>query len=216
MSGAVDAFRLHIGERVAYEWRYEVVRLWEISADSALQSGAPGPLALVPLLQGADAPEKVEEAARRLVALPGPESADAMSVFIDLASQRYDRATLRRMLGKERMMQSYLWQMGMDEGEAKGLAEGEARGEVQAARQICIDLAKTFHPPLSKRVLSAIQACDEPTTLRAWILECAKLSDAAFAKLVTGKPTPPQRSRTSRPSHASRPSSRTRKARKAR
>ncbi len=32
--GAVDAFRLHIGERIAYEWRYEVVRLWEISADS--------------------------------------------------------------------------------------------------------------------------------------------------------------------------------------
>ena len=87
---------------------------------------------------------------------------------------------------------------------------------MQATRQICIDLAKAFQPRLSKRVLSAIQACDEPTTLRAWILECAKLSDAAFAKLVTGKPTPPQRSRTGRPSRASRPSSRTRKARKAR
>jgi hypothetical protein len=136
------------------------------------------------------------------------------------------------MLGKERIMQSYLWQMGMDEGEAKGeakglavgeakgLAEGEAKGlaagEVQAARQICIDLAKTFHPRLSKRVLSAIQACDQPATLRAWILECAKLSDAAFAELVTGKPAPPKRSRTSRPSRDSRPSSRTRKARKAR
>ena len=34
---------------------------------------------------------------------------------IDLASQRYDRATLRSMLGKERIMQSYLWQMGLKE-----------------------------------------------------------------------------------------------------
>ncbi len=105
---------------------------------------------------------------------------------------------------------------GQAEGEAKGWLKGEAKGEVQAARQICIDLAKAFHPRLSKRVLSTIQACDQPATLRAWILECAKLSDAAFAELVTGKPTPPKRSRTSRPSRASRPSSRTRKARKAR
>jgi len=215
--GAVDAFRLHIGDKLAYEWRYDVVRLWEISVDLAFEADDAGSLALVPLLQGGGPPEKVQEAVRRLAARPGPQSADALSVLIDLASQRYDRATLRNMLGKERIMQSYLWQMGMDEGKAEGKAEGEAkglaRGEIQAARQICADLTKAFHPRLAKRVLPTIKACDQPATLRAWILGCPKLSDAAFASLLTGKPPSPKRSRSSRPTRAPRRASASRKAR---
>ena len=115
-----DAFRLYVGDWLAYEWRFDVVRLWEIDADSALQSGEAGPLALVPLLRGGDEPEKVLEAVRRLDAMPGPQAADAMSVLLDFAAQRYDRATFMNVLGKDRVMQSWLWQMGVDEGEAKG------------------------------------------------------------------------------------------------
>jgi predicted transposase YdaD len=201
--GTEDAFRLYIGDRLVYEWRYVVVRLWEISVENAFESGELGPLALVPLLRGGDAPENVREAVRRLDAFPRPQSLDAMSVLLDFASQRYDRATLRRVLGKDRIMESYLWQMGLDEGEAKGLAkglaEGREEGQANAARQICADLAKAFHPGVAKRLLPVIQACEQPKTLRAWILECPKLSDAAFAALVTGEPTAPRRSRTSRP-----------------
>jgi hypothetical protein len=102
-------------------------------------------------------------------------------------------------------MESFLWQMGLDEGQAKGrsegmaegLAAGESKGETKAARQICADLTQSLHPRVAKRVLPVIQTCDQPETLRAWILECPKLSDAAFAALVTGKPTPPRRSRAS-------------------
>ena len=122
-----DAFRLYVGDWLAYEWRFDVVRLWEIDADSALQSGEAGPLALVPLLRGGDEPEKVLEAVRRLDAMPGPQSADAMSVLLDFAAQRYDRATFMNVLGKDRVMQSWLWQMGVDEGEARGQARGQAR-----------------------------------------------------------------------------------------
>jgi predicted transposase YdaD len=215
--GAEDAFRLYIGDRLAYEWRYDVVRLWEITVESAFASGKAGPLALVPLLQGGDTLEKVQEAVRRLEALPRPQSADALSVLFDFASPRYNIATLRSMLGKDRIMESYLWQMGVEEGEAKGLAQGEAKGlakgeakglakgEAKAARQICADLAKAFHPRVAKRVVPVIQACEQPERLRAWILECPKLSDAAFVALVTGKPAPSTRSRTSRPSRRSVP-----------
>ena len=160
--------------------------------DLALESGEAGPLALVPLLRGGKAPENVVEAVRRLGALPRPQSADALSVLLDFASQHYNRATLLSVLGKDRVMQSYLWQWGVDDGEAK------------AARQICADLAKEFHPRVAKRVLPVIEACEQPETLRAWILQCAKLSDAAFAALVTGDPTSPTPSRTRPPSRASR------------
>jgi hypothetical protein len=52
--GAQDGFRLYVGDRLAYEWRFDVVRLWEIDAELALQNGEAGPLALVPLLRGGD------------------------------------------------------------------------------------------------------------------------------------------------------------------
>ena len=80
-----DAFRLFVGDWLAYEWRFDVVRLWEIDADSALRSGEAGPLALVPLLRGGDEPEKVLEAVRKLDAMPGPQSVDATSVLLDFA-----------------------------------------------------------------------------------------------------------------------------------
>ena len=203
-----DAFRLYVGDWLAYEWRFDVVRLWEIDAQSALQGGEAGPLALVPLLRGGDEPEKVLEAVRKLDAMPGPQSAGAMPVLLDFASQRYNRATFWNVLGKDRAMQSWLWQMGVDEGEArgqaKGQAEGEVRGHLKAVRQVCADLVKEFHSGTAAALLPAIEACDQPETLRSWALQCAKLSDEAFVTLVTGKlPARVARSRATRPSRRS-------------
>jgi predicted transposase YdaD len=209
-----DAFRLYVGDWLAYEWRFDVVRLWEIDANLALQSGQAGPLALVPLLRGGDEPEKVLAAVRKLDSLPRPQSQDAMATLLDLASERYDRATFWNVLGKDRVMQSWLWQMGRDEGEARGRAEGEAQGEARTLRQICMDLSKECHSRVAARVLPAIEACEQPETLRAWVLQCPKLSDAEFVTLVTGQPHASiTRSRTSRPSRASRRPTHVRKRR---
>jgi hypothetical protein len=191
-----DAFRLYVGDWLAYEWRFDVVRLWEIDAQSALESGEPGPLALVPLLRGGDEPSRVLEAVRQLDAMPRPQSVDAMSVLLDFASQRYDRATFWNVLGKDRVMQSWLYQLGADEGEAKG--------ELKAVRRMCADLVKEFHPGSATALLPAIEACDQPETLRSWTLQCAKLSDEAFVVLVTGKPpVRVARSRATRPARRS-------------
>ena len=115
-------------------------------------------------------------------------------------------------------MESWLWQLGRDEGEARGRAEGEARGraegEAQAVRRICVDLARECHPHVAARVLPVIEACAQPETLRAWVLQCPKLSDAEFVTLVTGQPHASiTRSRTSRPSRASRRPTHVRKRR---
>jgi hypothetical protein len=96
-------------------------------------------------------------------------------------------------------MQSWLWQLGRDEGEARGRAEGEAR----ALRTVCADLVRELHPRVAARVLPAVESCDRPEALRAWIIQCPKLTGAQFAALVTGQPAEPVvRSRTSRPSRA--------------
>lgn len=135
-----------------------------------------------------------------LDALPRPQSADAMSVLLDFASQRYDRATFWNVLGKDRVMQSWLWQLGVDEGTAKG----EVRGRLEAVRQVCADLVRELHPAVAADVLPAIEACDQPETLRSWALQCAKVPDEAFVMLVTGKPpVRVARARATRPSRRS-------------
>jgi len=203
--GAADAFRVTLGERVVNLWRFEIVRLWELDVSLALSSGEPGPLALVPLLGGGDEPANVRQAVRMLGAMPRAAAGDAISVLMDLAGQRYDRATFMNVLGKDRAMQSWLWQMGADEGRA----EGQITGRVLAARQICADLARELHPRVAGRALPAIGACEDPEALRAWILQCPKLSDAEFLALVRGKPPARAgRSRASRPSRGARPSKR--------
>ena len=194
-----DAFRLYVGDWLAYEWRFDVVRLWEIDAQDALRSGEAGPLALVPLLRGGDEPSRVLEAARRLDAMPRPQGADAMSVLLGFAARRYDRATFMNVLGKDPVMQSWLSELGV-EGEARG----EAKGQIKNARQMCSDLVKEFHPGTAAALLPAIEACDRPETLRSWALQCAKLPDEAFVTLVTGKPhARVARSRATRPSRRS-------------
>ena len=116
-----------------------------------------------------------------------------MSVLLDFAAQRYDRATFLNVLGKDRAMQSWLWQMGVDEGRAKG--------QLEAVRQMCSDLAQELHPAVAADLIPAIEACEQAQTLRSWVLQCAKLPDEAFVTLVTGKPTVrAARSRATRPS----------------
>ncbi len=188
-----EAFRLRVGDRLAFEWRFDVVRLWQIDAARAFESGEPGPLALVPLLKGGDQPSTVLEAVRRLDSLPRAIAEDAMPTLLDLASQRYDRSTFLEVLGKDRVMQSWIYQMGVDDGQVKG--------EAEASRRLCADLAKELHPRVADRVLPAIEACDKPETLRAWALQCARLSDQAFAALVTsGGSTRAAGSRAAQPS----------------
>jgi len=145
----------------------------------------------------------VLEAARRLDAMPRPQGADAMSVLVGFASRRYDRATFMNVLGKDRVMQSWLSELGV-EAEARGEARGEAKGQIKNARQMCSDLVKEFHPGTAAALLPAIEACDEPEALRSWTLQCAKLSDEAFVTLVTGKPRARgARARATRPSRRS-------------
>ncbi len=110
------------------------------------------------------------------------------------------------VLGKDRVMESW-WDQLVDEHEARGEARGQARGELKAVRQMCSDLVKEFHPGRAAALLPAIEACDQPETLRSWTLQCAKLSDEAFVTLVTGKP----RARVAR--SATRPSRRSSKRR---
>ena len=43
------------------------------------------------------------------------------------------------------------------------------------------------HPIVAARVVPVIEACTDVSTLRRWTLRATRLSDAEFARLVTGR-----------------------------
>jgi len=89
---------------------------------------------------------------------------------------------------------------GMTKGIAKGQAKGLAKGRAEGVRQICVDLAKAHHSAVAFRVVPVIEACSELPRLRRWALPAPRVSDAEFARLVTGRASSlPTRRRAPRP-----------------
>lgn len=81
----------------------------------------------------------------------------------------------------------------------KGRTEGLAKGRIEEARPLCLGLAKSLHPAVAPRVVPVIEACSELTRLRRWALRAPAVSDAAFARRVTGGSSGSTRQRAPRP-----------------
>ena len=169
-------FRLEVSGRAVNEWRFDVVRLWEEDARKALASDSPGLLALVPLMSGGADLEAIAGAARRIErALPQGRS-DAEAILLLLAGRYYTVEELARVVGREKMIQSSVWQTAK--------AEGEAKGRVAAERELCLALVKKHHPTLSAKATPVIDACDDPSLLRAWALSASDRDEKGFASLL--------------------------------
>jgi predicted transposase YdaD len=192
---------MHEGREVN-AWRFDVVRLWEMKAETALASGAAGLLALVPLLEGGD-PAAVWMAARRIrQLLPEERMSDPESILWLLAEQRYNEHQLSRAVGRRNMQalldllrQSPLWQKaeaegenrGRAEGKARGIAEGKARGIAEglaAQRATLLKLLKRHHPELLARAAPRIAECSDPARLEVWTLAASEPDPDAFARLL--------------------------------
>ena len=60
------------------------------------------------------------------------------------------------------------------------------KGRTEEARYACATLTKALHPAVAPRLVPVIEACSALTRLRRWTNRAARLSDAEFARLVTG------------------------------
>jgi predicted transposase YdaD len=173
-------FRVMLDGEEINVWRFDEVRLWELSAQEALASRAPGLLALVPLMEGGqDRGVIVRAAAAIKRALPLETNPEALAILLYLAGAHYTVGELTRLFGRETMIQSSVWQAAWSEGKAEGKAEG-----LRAERQTCIALIKNRHPTLLARAVPAVEACDDHAILCDWILKAPDLDSAAFARLL--------------------------------
>ncbi len=208
-------YRVMLGDVEVNAWRFGVVRLWEIEAEAALGSKAPGLMALVPLLKGGE-PATIWAAARQIRNLmPGPRMSDPESILWLLAQDRYNSEQLGHAIGGnvmqallELLKKSPLWQeaeaegeikgraegeiKGRAEGEIKGRAEGEATGEAKgrlaAQRKTLLKLVELNHPDLLALAAERAEACSDSALLESWILATSRPDDDALARLLISTP----------------------------
>jgi predicted transposase YdaD len=174
------AYRVLLGGKEVNVWRFDEVRLWEMSAAEVLAHGAPGLLALVPLMAGGESLEVIERAAAAIEdGLPEERSPDARAILLYLAGAHYNAEVLTRLLGREKMIQSSVWQAALAEGKEEGRAEG-----LRAEREVCVELIRKRHPALLAKAIPVVEACADHTKLGAWILSAGDLDDASFASLL--------------------------------
>ena len=187
------AYQVRIGARVINRWSFGVVRLFEWNAHQVVAAGTPGLLALVPLMRGGDDLDLIAEAARRIeLAFPNQDLPDAEDVLLALIPSRYSRDDLLRIVGRKRLIDSRLLQDALAEGEAKGeakgiakgRAEGETRGRVHAERELCLEVAREYHPGLVGRAARRIEACEDEATLRRWLMAAPRLTHDEWGALI--------------------------------
>jgi predicted transposase YdaD len=168
--------RMLLGGREVNRWSFEEVCLWELDARESL-SGAPGLVALIPLMRGGGEIEVLTRAVRRIEeAFPEQRLSDAEDVLLALAGRHYTVLELTRVVGRDRMIQSSLY--------VEGRAEGRAEGRLDAERELCAALARKHHPLAFERARQIIESCDDASRLREWTLAASDLSDAEFLRLL--------------------------------
>ena len=177
---ARPVFRVVLAGREINRWVFEDVYLFEMDAKAVLARGAPGLLALVPLMRGADL-DVLEQSMRQIErAFPSERSSDAEDVLLALAGRFYTVSELTRIVGRDRMIQSSLYVEGKSEGKAEGMAEGR----LDEARGFCTTLARKHHPAVFDRLDGIIAACTDRERLEEWAVRASDLSDAEFLALL--------------------------------
>lgn len=178
-------FRVLLGGREVNRWAFEEVCLWELDAAEALPRGAPGLLALVPLMRGGLELRVLHRAARRIEeALPQARLPEAEEVLLVLAGRKYTVSELSRIVGRDRVIESSLYREALDEGLAKGEARGRVEGRLDAERDLCAALASKHHPAVFDRARRVIEGCEDPARLKEWALAASDLNDVEFLRLL--------------------------------
>jgi hypothetical protein len=192
-------YRQVLAGRVVNEWRFDVVRLWEQPPERLLALG-PGGAALVPLCAGATLPH-VAAASRSIQrGVTASRASDLLAILQMLSEGRYTARQLARVIPEGVVMASTLLERVTKLKRAEWTAKGRVEGQLEEARSTCARLTKTLHPAVAPRLVPMIEACSELTRLRRWTDRAVRLSDAAFASLVTGRGfSRPTRRRAPRP-----------------
>lgn len=125
-----DVLRQELDGQEVQAVRFHVVRLWEQDAQAAFATGRVGLAVLSPLMRGATQ-ELVSQAAQLVIReAPQDRQADLLSILGVFAEPLINPAQYVQMMGRERLMESKLLELLVQEKEAE-MREREARREAE-------------------------------------------------------------------------------------
>lgn len=190
----------YIEEDAYLDFRYAVVRVWELDLEAILRGGL-GTLPLAPLTQAARADpsaviRRMKERLDREV--PAPEAGDLWSATGILMGLRYpDDAIIRLLRGVRAMKESTFYQAILAEGRAAGEAEGEARGIAKAerasaerSRRMIIKLGSRRLGDPDVGIVAALEAVQDLDQLSQ--IEERTFDAASWEELLAGQPSDPE------------------------
>ncbi len=188
------------GEPFDVAFRYQTVRVWQVSAEKWL-SGGLGLLPLAPLgdVQPVDLPAVIARMKQRLAQTVPPSQAGVFwSATFILMGLRYEQALIKRLLQEVgNMKESVTYRAILEEGEARGEARGEAKGEAKEARKILLLFGRDKFGEPSADVPATLDAITDVDRLNDLLL---RLKHAASWQELLGLPRPRRRSPRKKPS----------------
>lgn len=182
---ALTGTLLHHGaDGVEYlRFRYDVIRVWELSADQLLSSGlGTAPLGLLTDDAESRLPELVQQFTDRVLreVPPGELQNRLLSASYILLGLRYDVEVYGPLFdGVQNMRESSGYQAILNEGRA----EGETLGEIKGVRLSLVTLLESRFGSVPKAIQDRIQAASDLAKLRAaltQVLAIARPEDLAL------------------------------------
>jgi predicted transposase YdaD len=165
------------GEEPHLDFRYQVIRVWQLSVQSLL-TGSLGTLPLAPIsaVTEAELPGVVAQMKQRVARETRPALAEELwTATYVLMGLRYQEALVNQVLqGVLEMEESVTYQAIIRKGEAKGLAEGLVEGKREEARRSLRLVGKECLGVPSKVVLATIEAIDDLARLEQLIVQAVK------------------------------------------
>lgn len=159
---AESVFRVMLAGREINRWQFESLRLWEVEGSSAVAAGLPGLLALVPLMKGTDLAMIEASVLRIQEKAPAGQRDDLLAILYTFAEGRFDIERIQRIIGREKLMHSTLYQ------------EAIAEGHLEKCRKLCAAVLRKWHPMLPAEAFQAIADCTDEELLDELILNASE------------------------------------------
>jgi hypothetical protein len=117
--------------------------------------------------------------------------ADLLAILYSFAETKYTPEQLNRLIKKEQLVDSWIYQEGFADGQAQGrtqgLAEGLVAGQLAATRELCRETVRHWHPRAGKKLWKAIDHCTDLAALKEVTINASEWGPRDILRRLTAR-----------------------------
>jgi hypothetical protein len=117
--------------------------------------------------------------------------ADLLAILYSFAETKYTPEQLNRLIKKEQLVDSWIYQEGFADGQAQertqGLAEGLIAGRLAEARELCRKAVRKWHPRAGVKAGKAIDHATDLAALEEVTLNASEWGIQDILRRLTGR-----------------------------